>query len=236
MFKLLFVAMIVAMTVTWMLIRRFQERPWTEVGVIPGSHDPGGRASSPQQVGLWVFLGVVTSVFTVFIGAYFMRMDSAHGGVAAGQLATWMPVDEPRILWLNTLFLVLASIAIQLAHSNGGKISVAHTRRYFNAAGLLTMLFLIGQGYAWQQLYASGEYGPGSPAFSFFVLLTAVHGLHLIGGLYVWSRTASRLRTGLEKADLIEVGALRRSVQLCATYWHYLLLIWIVVFAIFLST
>jgi len=97
-------------------------------------------------------------------------------------------------------------------------------------------VFLLGQGYAWQLLYATGDYGVSSPAFSFLVLLTAIHGLHLIGGLYVWSRTAARLRSGLEEADLIKVGAIRQSVQLCATYWHYLLLIWIVLFAILLST
>jgi cytochrome c oxidase subunit 3 len=109
-------------------------------------------------------------------------------------------------------------------------------RRYFNAAGFLTMLFLAGQVFAWRELYATGEYGVSSPAFSFFVLLTAVHGLHLVGGLFVWSRAAARIRRGLEKAELREVAALRQSVQLCATYWHYLLLIWLVLFAILLST
>ena len=236
MFTLLTIAMCIAMVVAWVLIRRLQERPWTEVGVIAGSHDLGGRASSAPKVGLWVFLGVVSSVFTIFIGAYFMRMDMSHGGVAAQNMQMWVPVDEPVLLWINTLLLVAASIAIQLAHSHAGRWGIAEMRRYFNAAGILTMLFLLGQGYAWQMLYSTGQYGVSSPAFSFFVLLTAVHGLHLVGGLYVWSRTAGKLRAGLEDADLIEVGAIRQSMQLCATYWHYLLLIWIVLFAILLST
>jgi cytochrome c oxidase subunit 3 len=236
MFTLLFIAMAIAITVAWLLIRRLQERPWTEIGVIAGSQDMGGRTSSAPKVGLWVFLGVVTSVFSIFIGAYFMRIDTTHGGIAAGHMHAWVPVDEPALLWLNTLVLVAASIAIQLAHSHAGRTGLADMRRYFNAAGLLTMLFLLGQGYAWHLLYSTGQYGVASPAFSFFVLLTAIHGLHLLGGLYVWSRTASRLRAGLEDADLIEVGAIRQSVQLCATYWHYLLLIWIVLFAILLST
>jgi cytochrome c oxidase subunit 3 len=224
------------MIVAWLLIRRLQERPWTEIGVIAGSQDRGGRTSSAPKVGLWIFLGVVTSLFTIFIGAYFMRMDMSHGGVAAEQLNGWVPVNEPSLLWLNTLLLVAASIAIQLAHSHAARTGLAEMRRYFNAAGILTMLFLIGQAYAWKLLYDTGAYGVDSPAFSFLVLLTAVHGLHLIGGLYVWSRTATRLSARLEDADLIEVGALRQSVQLCATYWHYLLLIWIVLFAILLST
>lgn len=235
MFTLLFIAMCFSMAVAFYVIRRLQEKPWTQHGIIEGSQD--SLTSSAPKVGLWVFLGVVTSVFLVFIGAYFMRMDMTHGGVAASQLQGWVPVDEPWILWLNTIALILASIAIQLAHgfssSATGRVSM---RRYFNAAGLLTMAFLVGQVYAWQMLYDAGQFMPSSPAFSFFVLLTAVHGLHLVGGLYVWSRAASRIRKGLEKAELHEVAALRQSVQLCATYWHYLLMIWLVLFAILLTT
>lgn len=225
------------MVVAFVLIRRLQDKPWTQHGVLEGSQD--GLTSSASKVGLWVFLGVVTSVFMVFIGAYFMRMDMTHGGTAAGSMTMgdWVKFDKPGILWVNTIALVLASIAIQLAHgfssSASGRLKM---RRYFNAAGLLTMLFLAGQVLAWRELYATGEFGVSSVSFSFFVLLTAVHGLHLVGGLAVWSRAASRIRRGLEQAELPEVAALRQSVQLCATYWHYLLMIWLVLFAILLST
>jgi cytochrome c oxidase subunit 3 len=235
MFTLLFIAMCFAMVVAFVLIRKLQDKPWTQHGILEGSQD--GLTSSAPKVGLWFFLGVVTSVFLVFIGAYYMRMDMTHGGIAAGQMHGWEALEEPGILWLNTILLILASIAIQLAHgfssSAQGRINI---RRYFNAAGLLTMAFLIGQVLAWRELYATGEFGVSSPAFSFFVLLTAVHGLHLVGGLFVWSRAAARIRRGLEQAELRELAALRQSVQLCATYWHYLLLIWLVLFAILLTT
>jgi len=234
MFKLLFVAMIISMIVAWTLIRRLQEKPWAEHGIIEGSQD--GLTSSAPKVGLWAFLGVVTSLFLIFIGAYFMRMDMSHGGVASGRMEGWMPLDEPAILWLNSIVLIFASLAIQLAHSHAGKTDLAGMRRYFNAAGFLTMAFLIGQVFAWWELYSTGNYGPASAAFSFFVLLTAVHGLHLVGGLFFWSRTAAQLRSGLENASIAEVGHIRQNVQLCGTYWHYLLFIWIVLFALMLAT
>jgi cytochrome c oxidase subunit 3 len=240
MFTLLTIAMCFSMVVAFILIRRLQERPWTQQGILEGSQDQDGFTSSAPKVGLWAFLGVVTSVFMVFIGAYFMRMNPTHGGAALPSdvhLDTWLPVNEPWFLWLNTLALILASIAIQLAHGfSSSAAGRTRMRRYFNAAGVLTMLFLIGQVLAWRVLYATGNYGIASPAFSFFVLLTAVHGLHLVGGLVVWSRAAARLRRGLESAELQQVAALRQSIQLCATYWHYLLLIWLVLFAILLTT
>jgi len=234
-FTLLFFAMCFAMVVAFLLIRRLQEKPWTQHGILEGSQD--GLTSSAPTVGLWAFLGVVTSVFAVFIGAYLMRMDTTHGGIAAGHMHAWAALDEPGVLWINTILLILASIAIQLAHGFGSSgRGRAGMRRYFNVAGLLTMAFLIGQVFAWRELYATGNYGVASPAFTFFVLLTAVHGLHLVGGLVAWSRAAARIRHGLEQAELHEVAALRQSVALCATYWHYLLLIWLIGFAILLST
>lgn len=235
MFTLLFFAMCFAMVVAFLLIRRLQEKPWTQHGILEGSQD--GLTSSAPRVGLWAFLGVVTSVFAVFIGAYFMRLDTTHGGIADGHMHAWVALDEPSILWVNTILLILASIAIQLAHGFGSSgRGRAGMRRYFNAAGLLTMAFLVGQVFAWRELYATGNYGVASPAFAFFILLTAVHGLHLVGGLVAWTRAASRIRSGLEKAELHEVAALRQTVALCATYWHYLLLIWLILFAILLST
>ena len=236
MFTLLFIGMCLSMVIAWTLIKRLQEKPWAHQGIIAGSHDAGGSTSSAPKVGLWLFLGVVTSLFLVFIGAYFMRMDNSHGGIAAGQMHAWVPLDEPRVLWLNSILLILASLSIQLATSFAGKTDIAGMRKYFNAAGLLTMAFLVGQAFAWRELYLSGHFDTGSPAFSFFVLLTAVHGLHLLGGLVVWSRTASHLRRDMDKADLLEIAALRQTVQLCATYWHYLLMIWLVLFTILLST
>lgn len=234
MFTLLFIAMIFSVVVATVLVRRLQEKPWTQHGILEGSHD--NVTSSAPKVGLWIFLGMVTSLFLVFIGAYFMRMNSSHGGIAAGRMLPWVPLDEPGILWVNTIVLILASISIQLSVSHAGVGQIEQIRRYFNASGFLTVAFLFGQVFAWRELYATGQFGVSSPAFSFFVLLTAVHGLHLVGGLVVWSRTAGKLRSGFEKAELEEVSAIRQSIQLCATYWHYLLMIWLVLFAILLST
>ncbi len=59
------------------------------------------------------------------------------------------------------------------------------------AGGAFTSAFLAGQLWAWQQLDASGHYTSANPAFAFFFLLTALHGLHLVGGLWVWARTTT---------------------------------------------
>ncbi len=91
-------------------------------------------------------------------------------------------------------------------------------------------MFLGGQLIAWQQLNASGFYVSTNPANAFFYLLTAVHGVHLLGGLWVWARSTTKVWTGAE-ADSV-----RLSIELCTVYWHFLLLVWIVMFGVLLST
>lgn len=94
---------------------------------------------------------------------------------------------------------------------------------------MLTFAFVGGQLAAWDQLIGSGRYLTSGPATAFFYVLTTVHGLHVLGGLVVWARTMGRMSGGAEAIDV------RLSVELCATYWHFLLVVWLVLFAL-LST
>jgi len=223
----LLIAMLTAITVWWLLIQRLKDKPWMKQGVVPTSQET--VTSSAPKVGLWVFLAVVSSLFGLFASAYGMRM-TGHGG-----LAVWQALDEPNVLWINTLVLVLASGAMQVARNRIDADDFTGVRSYFLAAGVLTIVFLAGQMLGWQQARASGDVGPGSPAYSFFVLLTAVHGLHLIGGLWVLGRTTARIFR-VDAGNVVARSRIRLSVQLCTTYWHWLLLIWLGVFALLLST
>ena len=227
MLSALLIAMLTAITVWWLLIQRLKDKPWMKQGVLPTSQET--VTSSAPKVGLWVFLAVVSSLFGLFASAYMMRV-AGHGG-----LAIWQPLDEPNILWLNTLVLVLASGAMQVARNRIDAEDFRGGRSYFLTAGLLTVVFIAGQMLAWQQAHSSGNLGPGSPAYAFFVLLTAVHGLHLVGGLFVLTRTTARIFR-VDANNVVARSRIRTSVQLCTTYWHWLLLIWLGVFALLLST
>ena len=98
------------------------------------------------------------------------------------------------------------------------------------AGGVLTCAFLVGQLLAWQQLDAAGYYLASNPANGFFYLLTAVHAVHVLGGLVAWGRTA--LRLGKDE----DAARLRLGVELCATYWHFLLIVGFVLFGLLLLT
>ena len=96
------------------------------------------------------------------------------------------------------------------------------------AGGGSAIAFLLGQYWAWRQMIALGYYAESNPANAFFYLVTAAHGLHLLGGLVAWGRTVAKVWRGEALARV------RLSVELCAVYWHFLLVVWLVLFVLLL--
>src|SRR6202171_4424204 len=90
------------------------------------------------------------------------------------------------------------------------------------AGGVSAVIFLAGQLLAWRQLTVAGYFVASNPANSFFYLITAVHGLHLMGGLVALGRTTAKVWRGAEMTQV------RVSVDLCAIFWHFLRLVWLV--------
>jgi cytochrome c oxidase subunit 3 len=216
--------------VWWLAVRRLMTRPWESQAVPEGPEHTQASDAAPQRVGLWAFLAVITSLFGLFVTAYTIRM-SAHPstGVALGD---WQPVPEPPILWLNLVLLVLGSAGMQVARVAAGRGQAALARTGLIAGGALAVLFLAGQLLAWRQLQAQGYYLSENPANAFFFVLTGLHGLHLLGGLLVWGRAIARLGRGGDEA----LRAVRLTIELCAVYWHFLLVVWLVLFGLLLIT
>jgi cytochrome c oxidase subunit III len=207
---LLFLSVLAMIGAWWLSRQGLASKPWLEQGT--ADILPEANATSPSKIGLGIFLAVVGSLFALFFSAYAMRM----------QLPDWRTLPIPAILWLNTAMLVLSSLALHGAKSAIGRGAMPELRMGLLAAGISAIAFLSGQLLAWRQLTGEGYLLAANPANAFFYVLTGVHGLHLLGGLVALGRTT-------EKAwRETTTEPLRLSVELCATYWHFLLLVWLV--------
>ena len=142
----------------------------------------------------------------------------------------WLPLTEPSILWFNTGLLMLGSVFFQRARNAAIRSQLSGVKTNLLIAGFFTFAFIAGQLWAWQGLYDAGYFVSSNPANSFFYVLTAIHALHILGGLWVWSKTTFKLQ------NKVEVHKVRMSIELCAIYWHFLLLVWLILFALLLST
>lgn len=215
----LYLAAIGTVVVLWLSRQRLMTKPWLEVGAIGEVPGTGPTRTPAVKVGLWVFLAVVGALMTLFVSAYLMRMHMSHD---------WRTLPTPWVLWFNTALLALSSFGLhraQMAARIGWREGIGLG---LVAAGLAAVAFLAGQYVAWLQVMQEGFLLATNPSSSFFYLITAVHGLHLAGGMVALGRTGLRAWRG---ADLT---ALRLSVELCATYWHFLLVAWLVLFGLLL--
>jgi cytochrome c oxidase subunit 3 len=163
-----------------------------------------------------VLLAVISSLFALLIGAYFMRSGYAD----------WRPVQIPRLLWLNTGALILSSVFLHGAQAGVNRKHMATVRAGLLIGGGFGIAFVAGQLRAWDQLRAAGDTIAINPSDSFFYLLTGLHGLHVLGGLIALGVTADRVWRA------VAPDGARLSVQLCATYWHFLLVVWLVLFGL----
>ena len=215
-------AAMMATLVVWLLRQTFNVKPWVaqdqSVAAAPSAAFP---SLPPVKIGLVVFLAVVTSLFALFISAYSMRMAYAD----------WRALPEPVLLWLNSGILVLGSVGLQWAWSAAKRGRTNAMRFGLIAGGVCAIAFVAGQLLAWQQLTASGYFVSANPANAFFYVITGLHALHLLGGLVAWGRTVTNVWwRGFDASQV------RLSVELCAVYWHYLLVVWLVLFSLLLST
>jgi cytochrome c oxidase subunit 3 len=215
---LIFLSLLMFAIVWWLFRQTVHVQPWQAQAVV---QEPPELAPMRQaaKAGLWVFLCVASSLFVLFISAYSMRLG----------LVDWSPLPRPRLLMLNTGLLVCASLAMEWTLHAARRGDALGLQRGLGASGLLTLLFVTGQLLVWRQLGDAGYFVTTDAATAFFYLFTAVHGLHVLGGMVAWGRASVRALQGGDFARTL------LAVELCRTYWHYLLAVWVVLYTLLVS-
>ena len=175
---------------------------------------PLNKTLNTSQLGLWAFLATVTMLFAGFTSAYLVRRAGSD----------WQVISFPGLLWLNTLLLAASSGTLELARASLKRGRKGLLRRWLSTTILLGIGFLLGQLIVWRELVAQGVYLPTNPHSSFFYMLTAVHAVHLVGGLsalaYLVYGASGR------QTSLLESGRFGP----CATYWHFVGGVWVYLF------
>jgi cytochrome c oxidase subunit III len=201
--------------------RQLMQKPWLPdhngVADIHNHH----TLTPSSRVGLKMFLIIVSVLFFMLTIAYAGRM-------AFEELR---PVPQPWLMWQNTIMLILSSAAMQWALISARRDQWARVKIGLLTGGTLTIAFLIGQLLSWQQLVDLGYFKLTNPAIALFILITGLHGLHLLGGLVAWGRTTDKVW----RLDEIAAAKVKQSVDNCTLYWHFMLAVWLVLFGLLFS-
>src|ERR1700684_534804 len=177
---------------------------------------PSGSARVPQRAyvtGMTIALAGILMFFMAFVSAYIVRKDMPN--------SAWVPLQVPRILWLNTLLLIASSFTLARAHSRFSAKDDEGFRHWWATTTFLGIFFVAGQILAWRQLAAQGSFLATNPSSSFFYVFTGAHGAHLLGGilalLYVQFRATRKVARGT-------------AIEVVSMYWHFMDGLWVFLF------
>jgi len=163
-------------------------------------------AISTARTGVWVGIATISMSFAAYTSALLVR-----GGTGGASLHLALP----SILYVNTLILLSSSATIEAARRRarapGG---------WLLATLGLGLLFVGGQFLAWRDLRAQGFYLATTPGSSFFYVLTALHALHLLGGIAALGYVLWRFRSA-------SAAPPRQALEATALYWHFMDVLWL---------
>ncbi len=173
--------------------------------------------SSPARTGVWIGIATITMSFTAYTSAMVVRQGSG---------SDWQHVALPGILYVNTLLLLLSSGTLELGRRRlqtawaAGGAEAAPGLTWLSVTMVLGLLFIAGQVVAWRGLVAQGLYLATNPASDFFYMFTALHGLHLLGGVAGLGYVLGRLRASRGAPPEAALGA-------ASLYWHFMGVLWL---------
>lgn len=186
-----------------------------------GSGGNGPRGPSNWQVppgayrtGIWVAIASISMLFLALTSAMVVR---------AGGSSDWVRIALPRVLYFNTFILILSSVTFELSRRFLKKGSNTKFALWLYLTTALGIIFLAGQLMAWRQLAAQGIHVATNASGSFFYVLTAVHGVHVLAGILVLLYLVFRTRR------IIGNPRKRIAVDVTAIYWHFVDGLWIYV-------
>ena len=192
-------------------------------GIPAGGDDDGDSGSGLPRVPQRAYFTAIQLALAGIV-MIFMALTSSFL-VRKGLGGDWVAFALPRIVWVNTLVLLASSVTIQIALRHIRQGDVASFRHWWTVTTGLGLLFLVGQVAAWRQLASQGVFLATNPSSSFYYLLTAMHGLHLAGGivalLYVLLRRRRRSQISQPTA-----------ASLASIYWHFMDGLWLFLVAL----
>ena len=194
------------------------QKPWeSERAAIDNAHEGKTFNISVQKSAVIIIFGIATVLFSLVFTSYLYTLPT-------GQDTKYLL--RPNLLWINTLILFFVTYFFNKVTNDLKKKDTSKVKRNLLIIGGLTYLFLFGQIIFWVQLLKSGNYVSTNSYFANFYVFTALHGLHLLGGLLFWGKVSSRVLK-LEQNKILEE---EKNISALSLYWTFLLIVWLMFF------
>ena len=191
------------------------QKPWDkDQMVLDTSHTGKTFDISSQKSAVIIIFGIATVLFSLIFTAYIYSIPPGQDT---------MYLLKPNLLWANTIILFFVAYFFSRITKDLEKKETSKIKKNLIIVGGLSYIFLFGQLIFWTQLMKSGNYVTTNTYFSSFYIFTAIHGLHLLGGLFFWGKVSSRVLK-LEKNKILDE---EKNISALSWYWTFLLIVWL---------
>ena len=208
------------MSIIKKLFGTLAQKPWEEnQAAIDSMHSGRTFNLSNQMSAVIIIFGVSTAIFSLIFSGYLYSLPPE-------QDTTF--ILKTSLVWINTVILIFVTFFFNKISSDLKKNYTGKIKKNLIYVGGLSYLFLFLQLILWYQLMKSGHFVDTNTYFSSFYIFTALHGIHLLGGLFFWGKVSSRIFKLNEKEYVKE----EKNINALALYWFFLFIVWIVFFAI----
>jgi nitric oxide reductase NorE protein len=173
----------------------------------------------PGQPDMWAFVLFETLVFTAYFGFYLFYRARNSGLFLHSQAQL-----DLRIGVFNTLVLLLSSWSVARCVQSSRVGAHRAARRDVFITASLAAVFLLFKVFEWARLVRMGNGLDSNDFFTYYFFLTGIHFVHLLIGLVALGVVVYQLRRPARRSQEI--------VETCATYWHTVDFLWVLIFAL----
>lgn len=172
----------------------------------------------PHKFTLWVAIGSLVMMFAGLTSAFIVKSNQVG----------WKSVELPKVFWASTAAIVLSSVTIQLALRSFKQREMSKYRSLISITLLLGVAFIVLQWIGFNALWDQKITFKGSGAGQFLYVIFGLHALHVVGGIIALLVIFIKAFAGNTKVYSSV------PVEVMATYWHFVDLLWIYLLVFFL--
>ncbi|MCY7377224.1 MAG: heme-copper oxidase subunit III [Pyrinomonadaceae bacterium] len=176
--------------------------------------------SNKFRIGMWFLLLAVMMTFGGLIGAYIV--------ISTNGVMEWKPFALPFQVWVSTVLILASSVSYKIAQNALDKENQSKAKNWLVATTVFGGMFIASQLLAWFELVRRGVYMESNPYAGFFYILTAVHAVHVIGGIAALGYVVLRTWQTTDSDD--ELLIRKQILNTVGWYWHFMDGLWLVLF------
>ncbi len=173
---------------------------------------------------------ILTGFLLLIVLMTFGGLMAAYVVIATNNVAEWSPFDLPIQVWISTAIIIVSSLTYHLAQSAVMREDNLASKKWLVVTTVFGAAFISSQLLAWLALTSRGLYIRGNPYAGFYYILTAVHAVHVLGGMTALGTILLKVWHGVRGEEAIQRS--KTLSQVVGWYWHFMGALWIVLFVL----